>query len=50
MENEEKTFFIETEIIDNQSIIFKYKDKETFQQNKIMIGFMLNKEKLKIVN
>ena len=48
--NEEKTFFIETEIIDNQSIIFKYKDKEIFQKNKIMIGFMLNKEKLKIVN
>ena len=49
-ENQNASSYIETEIIDTQQINIFYKDENSDLNNKILIGFMLDKEKLKILN
>ena len=49
-QNEDKSSFLETTIIDTQDLIFNFKDKNTFFQNTLIIGFMLNQEKLDLLN
>lgn len=42
--------YIETEIIDIINISIPYSDHETRLKYKLLVGFMLDKEKLKIIN
>ena len=49
-QNEDKSSFLETTITDTQDLIFNFGDKNTFFQNTLIIGFMLNQEKLDILN
>ena len=48
--NNDKSSYIETEITATSDIIFPIKDINIDINNKFLIGFMLNKEKLKILN
>ena len=43
-------FFIETEIITTENVIIPTQGFNTGNKNELLIGFMLNQEKLKILN
>ena len=48
--NEEKTSYIETEVINTLNLNISYADDKTGLINKILIGFMLDREKLNIIS
>ena len=48
--NTDKSSYIETAIVDTQNIQIPYKDENIKLKNKIIIGFMLDKEKLNLLN
>ena len=48
--NIDQSSYIETEVIETLNLNIPYADEKTGLINKIIIGFMLDKEKLKIIN
>ena len=50
IKNNDKSSYVETEITTTSDIIIPIKDINIDVNNKLLIGFMLNKEKLKILN
>ena len=48
--NVNESFFIETEIIATENVIIPTQGFNTGNKNELLIGFMLNQEKLKILN
>ena len=48
--NVNESFFIETEIIATENVIIPTQGFNTGNKNELLIGFMLNKEKLKYLN